>query len=72
MNERSLEIEMHDKINRITEILSMLKELKGGGGSSFVLERSEISDGKITADVGPLWEICLKTDKVWVIIVPRR
>jgi len=70
-DERSLlEIEMPDKIKRVAEILDVLEGLEGGGGSGFVLERAEISDGKITVDL-PLWELCLKTDKVWVIVVPR-
>jgi len=68
---RALEMEMHRKINRLTEILNKLESLQGGGGSSFILEKAEISNGKIALKI-PLWEPCLKTKKVWVIIVPRK
>jgi len=68
---RILEIEMHRKINRIAEILSKLEGLQGGGGSGFVLEKAEISDERVTVKL-PMWEVCLKTDKVWVIVVPRK
>jgi len=66
-----LEIEMHRKINRIAEILGELEGLQGGGGSGFVLEKAEISEGKITVNL-PFWDLCLKTSKVWVIVVPRK
>jgi len=68
-----LEIEMHRKINRVAEILSQLEGLQGGGGSGFVLEKAEISNGKVTVNVpSPMRDLCLKTSKVWVIVVPRR
>jgi len=68
---RALEIEMHRKINRVAQILSQLEGLQGGGGSGFVLEKAEISDEGVTVKL-PMWEVCLKTDKVWVIVVPRK
>jgi len=44
---RTLEMEMHRKINSLAEILGKLEGLQGGGGSGFILEKAEISNGKI-------------------------